>query len=196
MTNSRRFEASDLVLYLALVVVFLWGWRRGHDGTEAAEPAPATEAAEARLLRSILPALRLPVDVAGAGTLSDGSLLKLDFTSLSKSTVLAVVNPDCEGCATELPILDALWRREQCDGLALYGIALGPSARVSSYVDSLGLSFPIVYGWTGSVWDVLPLNVSPSAFLLNTEGSVASALIGASTEATREEFAEALRRQC
>lgn len=86
----------------------------------------------------------------------------------------------CPPCRSEMPDLEQLYRERKDQGFVVLAIDLQePKAPVRTFVERLGLTFPILMDDTGEVAQRYNIQVLPTSFFIDKEGHIATFNFGA-----------------
>jgi cytochrome c biogenesis protein CcmG, thiol:disulfide interchange protein DsbE len=106
---------------------------------------------------------------------------ELQLSSLrGKVVVLNVWASWCVPCKEEAPFLEQLWRSNRDRGVAVLGLdAKDFRADARRFADRYGLTFPLAYDGPGDVIDGYGVTGFPETFVIDREGRVVRAFVGA-----------------
>lgn len=106
---------------------------------------------------------------------------ELRLSSLrSKAIVLNVWASWCIPCKEEAPFLEQVWRSNRDRGVVVVGLdAKDFRADARRFADRFGLTFPLVYDGPGDVIDGYGVTGFPETFVIDREGQVVRAFVGA-----------------
>jgi thiol-disulfide isomerase/thioredoxin len=79
----------------------------------------------------------------------------------------------CGPCREEMPKLEQMYKRYQSRGLTVIGVNVEQDARVAErMLNDIPVSFPILFDPHNKVGELYGINVMPSTFLLDRDGTV------------------------
>jgi cytochrome c biogenesis protein CcmG, thiol:disulfide interchange protein DsbE len=106
---------------------------------------------------------------------------ELQLTSLrGKVVVLNAWASWCVPCKDEAPFLEQVWRSNRDRGVVVLGLdAKDFRADARRFADRYGLTFPLVYDGPGDVIDGYGVTGFPETFVIDREGRVVRAFVGA-----------------
>lgn len=85
----------------------------------------------------------------------------------------------CPACRSEMPSLNALYRRLARQGVVVLGINGGePTARVKSFMEKENLDFPVVMDESGDVHALYQIRQYPTMFIIDRQGRLVDRHIG------------------
>jgi peroxiredoxin len=92
----------------------------------------------------------------------------------------------CRPCVKEMPALQTLWERYRDDGLVVVGVSVDSPAllmgdvesAVRTFVDDLGLTFPIVLDPANRIESSYPYAGLPMTFVIDRQGRIADRILG------------------
>jgi len=91
----------------------------------------------------------------------------------------------CAPCRLEMPSLQDRYDRYQAQGFVVLAVNdEEPAADVESYVQELGLSFPVLLDPTGEVQQLYAIRGYPSSYLIDRDGTIHLVQIGLLAENT------------
>lgn len=97
-----------------------------------------------------------------------------------KVVVLNVWASWCVPCKEEAPFLEQVWRSNRDRGVVVLGLdAKDFRADARRFADRYGLTFPLVYDGPGDVIDGYGVTGFPETFVIDGEGRVVRAFVGA-----------------
>jgi peroxiredoxin len=107
----------------------------------------------------------------------------------------------CPPCRAEMPALEAVYQTYADDGLEILAVNMSSQdslPQAASFVQELGLSFPILLDRNGEVARLYQSRALPSTFFVDTEGVIYRVVIGGPIsevllQSTVEELLEASR---
>ena len=86
----------------------------------------------------------------------------------------------CGPCKEEAPFLEQVWRSNRVRGVVVLGLdAKDFRADARRFADRYGLTFPLVYDGPGDVIDGYGVTGFPETFVIDREGRVVRAFVGA-----------------
>jgi len=86
----------------------------------------------------------------------------------------------CGPCKEEAPFLEQVWRSNRERGVVVLGLdAKDFRADARRFADRYGLTFPLVYDGPGDVIDSYGVTGFPETFVIDREGRVVRAFVGA-----------------
>lgn len=108
---------------------------------------------------------------------------------LGDVVVLNVWASWCAPCRAEAPVLEAVWRDVQDDGVQFVGLDTRDTNEAArAFLDAYDITYPNVIDADGRLQllfsDTLPPQAIPSTLVVDREGRVAGRVIGRVTEAT------------
>jgi len=101
----------------------------------------------------------------------------------------------CSPCREEMPLFESMYRIHQSNGFAVIGVAIDNPSRSQPFLDSMGISYPILYaentgmellGKSGNAQGLLPYSL-----LLDKQGNVIDQVIGKINQAQIEAWLSA-----
>jgi peroxiredoxin len=149
-----------------------------------------------RMLRVLVIILSLAVLVAGCGGgVSQGSLLgqpapdfqfhvtEEQLVSLSEfqgsPVLLNFWTTTCGPCRIEMPYLQQIWDEWQGKGLILLAINIAESPSVvENFMQSQGLSLPVLLDSTGAIAAQYGIRAIPTTFFIDSQGVVQHVQVG------------------
>jgi peroxiredoxin len=112
----------------------------------------------------------------------DGEQVRLSDHLGKDVVVLAFWDTWCEPCKTELPQLDALYKKHHAEGLTLYAVAMDDPSTVSQvapFVKRSGFSFPVLLDTEVKAANLYnTLKVAPYTVVIDRAGKVHSEKAG------------------
>lgn len=125
-------------------------------------------------------------DLAGP-TLEGGEFRLADH--LGDVVVLNVWASWCAPCRAEAPVLEAVWKDVEDDGVQFVGLdTRDTEAAAIAFVDRYGVTYPNVIDTDGRLQllfsETLPPQAIPSTLVVDRQGRVAGRVIGRVTEST------------
>ena len=101
---------------------------------------------------------------------------------LGKLTLVNFWASWCTPCRKEMPMFEAMTRREKAKGFQVIGIAIDTPDKAQAILDSMDISYPILYAQNAGMqlMDVTgnPLGLLPYSLLLDQEGQVLEQVLG------------------
>jgi cytochrome c biogenesis protein CcmG/thiol:disulfide interchange protein DsbE len=86
----------------------------------------------------------------------------------------------CIPCKEEAPVLEQLWQDNRKDGLVVVGLDARDFRRdARGFAERFGLTFPLAYDGPGDTLDDWGVTGFPETFVLDREGRVIEAFVGA-----------------
>ncbi|HXG77486.1 MAG TPA: TlpA disulfide reductase family protein [Gaiellaceae bacterium] len=157
-------QGAGIGLVALLFVLLAWSLVRGEGGDLAA--------AANRGERPRAPDFTLErLDRQGELTLS---------TLRGRAVVLNFWASWCVPCREEAPFLEQVWRESRSRGLVVVGLDAKDFRRdARRFVRRYGLTFPIVYDGPGDTLSDYGVTGFPETFVLDREGRVVEAFVGA-----------------
>ncbi len=152
-------------------------------------------------LAAALPALVLTLTVAAAGQETARLELKdLDGARHSlkefqgKIVILNFWATWCAPCLEEMPLLVEMQRRYQDRGVQVIGASAddeSTQARIPSFVERLGITFPVWVGATTEHLEALGMpGVLPVTVIVDRDGRIAGRILGVAAESDLENYLE------
>jgi thiol-disulfide isomerase/thioredoxin len=94
----------------------------------------------------------------------------------------------CPPCRAEMPLLETFFRKYASEGFVLIGVNAGESTtEVAEFVETYDLSFPMWLDRDGLALRAFRSNALPSSYVIDRDGSVCFAWLGAITEKVLED---------
>jgi peroxiredoxin len=85
----------------------------------------------------------------------------------------------CGPCRVEMPHLEAAWKERTADGLVVLGVDVQEApAVVPPFLDSLGLTFPVVVDADGEVSTAYRISILPTSYFIDRDGVVVREKVG------------------
>lgn len=143
----------------------------------------------------------IPTEVqfeAPALTLKDVQGVEYSLSDYRRQVVLVNLWATwCPPCKAEMPNLQKFYLRHQSEGFVVIAIEDGdPAASVISFVDDLGLTFPVWLDPTYQATDHAFRTVNlPSSYVIDRTGQVRLMWIGAISEANLEKYLPAIIKE-
>lgn len=132
-------------------------------------------------------------EVASASELLSAQLLTGDGEeqttqqNLGKFTLINFWASWCSPCRREMPLFQAVYEREKPNGFQIIGIAIDDVEKTQPLIDSMGISYPILYaeqtGMTLMELSGNDLGAMPYSLLLDENGNVIDQKLGEIHEA-------------
>ncbi len=171
--REAMIRAALAIVLMAAVFVF-WPLRRSDDGVHRGG-SDVFEKADVVELKEGQPGPGLAL-----------ATLDRSYTSLvehrDKLVILNFWATWCHPCATEMPSLEALWRRYRERGLIVLAVSVdrgSPRSLLESYVGKLKLTFPILLDPDSKTSDGWRVAALPATFIVRPGGEVAGMAVGA-----------------
>lgn len=97
---------------------------------------------------------------------------------------------DCSACRLETPYLEALYRRYQDKGLVVLAVNgfWDKKKDVELYITKYNLTFPHLVDPTGAAWTGYRVRFTPTTYLIDKEGKILAAGVGARNWKSRKSF--------
>jgi len=97
----------------------------------------------------------------------------------------------CAPCREEMPAMQRLWERYREQGLVIVAVAAdkGDRKQVASFVDKLGLSYPVLLDPEGTVRNRYEVVGLPMSYLIGLDGKISGRVIGIAKWDSPEAFA-------
>jgi peroxiredoxin len=118
----------------------------------------------------------------------DFTLPTLDNEELSLSQFygkIVMVNfwqSSCSNCREEMPYLQAIYNKWPRDKLEIIAVSAGEKAAfVQSFVETRGLTFPVILDSDEAVSDIYQISRFPTTFFVNADGIIKAIKMGAFT---------------
>ncbi|MGE7665049.1 thiol-disulfide oxidoreductase ResA [Ureibacillus composti] len=100
----------------------------------------------------------------------------------------------CEPCKKEMPAMDRQYAAYKDQGVHVLAVNIAQSDfEVQNFVDTYGLSFPVVIDKTKSVMTAYNINPLPTTMLISPEGKVEKIITGEMTEKQIASFMESIK---
>ena len=102
-----------------------------------------------------------------------------------KRVLLNFWAPWCLPCRVEMPMIDALLRNHDNDGVAVFGISFDGETAIRRFAEDQEIGFPLASVRDGSLpapYDVVP--ALPASFVLDADGTIELVHFGYMTEAS------------
>ncbi|MFJ8235104.1 thiol-disulfide oxidoreductase ResA [Ureibacillus sp. NPDC094379] len=100
----------------------------------------------------------------------------------------------CEPCKKEMPAMDRQYAAFKDQGVHVLAVNIAQSDfEVQNFVDTYGLSFPVVIDKTKSVMTAYNINPLPTTMLISPEGKVEKIITGEMTETQIASFMESIK---
>ena len=112
----------------------------------------------------------------GPGTLELASLR-------GKAVVINFWASWCDPCKTELPLLEALWRKYRTRGAVVLGVATRDAREYARrLMRRSGVTYPNVHDGSGDTWSTYGIGALPETFFVGRSGKVIARIPGAIEE--------------
>src|SRR5262245_54143982 len=181
--RRAKLVAQGIAIRLVrlLFLLLVWALATG-GGSDLAKAANAGELPEA-------PDFTLSRLEEGKGDLTLSSLR-------GKPVVVNMLASWCVPCREEAPVFEQVWNSHRGRGLVVLGVATKDFRRdARRFARDQGITFPVVLDGAGDVWGPYGIQGLPETFVLNREGKVVEAIIGAvNTDEDRARLNDAIRR--
>jgi cytochrome c biogenesis protein CcmG/thiol:disulfide interchange protein DsbE len=171
--------AIGLVALLFLLLVWALATEKGGDLAKAANAGELPEAPDFTLDRL------------------EKKNGELTLSSLhGKPVVVNMWASWCLPCKEEAPTLEQAWRRNRAGGVVFVGVATKDFRRdARRFAEKYGVTYPVVLDGPGDLWGPYGILGLPETFVLDREGRVVEAIIGAvNTDEDRARLNAAIRR--
>jgi peroxiredoxin len=124
------------------------------------------------------PKVRLEAPPFSLTRLGGGTAALSDFSD--KVVLLNFWATWCAPCREEMPAMQRLWERYREQGLVIVAVAAdrGDDKQVASFVDKLGLDYPILLDPTGEVRNRYEVVGLPMSYLIGRDGKISGRIIG------------------
>lgn len=100
----------------------------------------------------------------------------------------------CEPCKREFPIIDRQFHEYQKQGVQVLAVNIAESDfAVRNYIESKGLTFPVVIDKEKSVMNAYNINPLPTTFLVNPEGEIVKIITGEMNEKMIKKYMELIK---
>jgi len=100
----------------------------------------------------------------------------------------------CEPCKKEMPAMNRQYAAYKDQGVHVLAVNIAQSDfEVQNFVDTYGLSFPVVIDKTKSVMTAYNINPLPTTMLISPEGKVEKIITGEMTEKQIASFMESIK---
>lgn len=163
LSRGRRLGAAALLLVAFLAL--------------AGTVSPAAGARTPLRVGDPPPAVSLP-DLAGHS-------LRIPDDVRGKVVVIHFWAAGCSSCKEEMPAMEGLYRKFQSRGLAILAINVGqPRAAVKSYLQGLGVSYPIYLDLDARAAREYEVVGVPKTVILDRSGVVRYKILGSATAAS------------
>jgi peroxiredoxin len=166
LARRAKLVAQGVALGLVALLFLLLAWSlltgKGGDLAAAAERGDRPQAPDFALDR---------LDTEG----------ELSLSSLAgKAVVLNFWGSWCYACREEAPYLEQVWQRNRGRGVVVVGLDFWDfRSDARRFADRFGLTFPLVYDGPADVAREFGVTGAPETFVLDREGRVVAAFIGA-----------------
>ena len=96
----------------------------------------------------------------------------------------------CPPCRTEMPVIETAWQKYQDEGFVVLAVDVQESAgQVQHFVDSLGLTFPILLDSTAKVAsEFYRIRAFPTSFFVGRDGRLVATHRGTMTEQVLQQY--------
>ena len=135
------------------------------------------------------PKVRLKAPSFTLNRLGGGKASLADFTG--KVVLLNFWATWCAPCRKEMPAMQRLWEGYRKQGLVIVAVAAdrGDAEHVASFVDKLGLTYPILLDPTGTVRNRYEVVGLPMSYLIGRDGKISGRVIGTTKWDSPQAFA-------
>ncbi|QCR34538.1 thiol-disulfide oxidoreductase ResA [Lysinibacillus sp. SGAir0095] len=100
----------------------------------------------------------------------------------------------CEPCKKEFPIIDRQYHEYQKQGVQVLAVNIAESDfAVRNYIESKGLTFPVVIDKEKSVMTAYNINPLPTTFLINPNGEIVKIITGEMNETMVKQYMELIK---
>ncbi len=96
----------------------------------------------------------------------------------------------CAPCRVEMPSFENLYRRYRSEGMTVLAITIDKNAdaKIKSFVEEYGLSFPVLLDTKGEVERLYPSMTIPFTYVIDRDGRVVARVDGAKNWESEETF--------
>ncbi|MFC7686798.1 thiol-disulfide oxidoreductase ResA [Ureibacillus sp. GCM10028918] len=100
----------------------------------------------------------------------------------------------CEPCKREFPIIDRQYHEYQKQGVQVLAVNIAESDfAVRNYIESKGLTFPVVIDKEKSVMNAYNINPLPTTFLIDPKGEIVKIITGEMNETLVKQYMELIK---
>lgn len=100
----------------------------------------------------------------------------------------------CEPCKREFPLIDRQYQEYQNQGVHVLAVNIAESDfAVRNYMESRGLTFPVVIDKEKSVMNAYNINPLPTTFLINSDGEIVKIITGEMNETMVKQYMELIK---
>lgn len=100
----------------------------------------------------------------------------------------------CEPCKREFPIIDRKYHEYRSQGVQVLAVNIAESDfAVRNYIESKGLTFPVVIDKEKSVMNAYNINPLPTTFLINPDGEIIKIITGEMNETMVQQYMELIK---
>jgi peroxiredoxin len=92
----------------------------------------------------------------------------------------------CPSCAWEVPHLNHFYQTMD-KNVVLYGVNSDDREELEAAVKTAGIEFPVLRENPNEAWQLDPVEMLPTTFIINPKGKVVKTIVGASTEKSLRE---------
>ncbi len=97
----------------------------------------------------------------------------------------------CPPCRYEMPFIESAWQQYKDDGFVVLAVDVEePISVVQRFVESFGLTFPILLDYKGEVSDMYRLRAFPTSYFVGRDGKILIAHRGMMTEQVLQQYME------
>ena len=181
--RRAKLVAQGIAIGLVALLFVLLVWALAtEEGGDLAKRANAGELPDA-------PDFTLARLEEGEGELTLSSLR-------GKPVVVNMQASWCIPCREEAPIFEQVWKRHRDRGLVVVGVATKDfRSDARRFARKEGITFPVVLDGPGDLWGPYGITGLPETFVLDRQGKVVEAIIGAvNTDEDRARLDAAIRR--
>jgi peroxiredoxin len=97
----------------------------------------------------------------------------------------------CPPCRFEMPAIERAWQQYKDDGFVVLAVDVEePISVVQRFVESFGLTFPVLLDYKGDVSDMYRLRAFPTTYFVGRDGKIVIAHRGMMTEQILQQYME------